>query len=84
MKIENAGSFLCMLVAKGDSDLLRRLLSNGIDPNSKDYDHRTPLHVAASQGLFAMARLLLGAGASVFSKDRYQLNLYCYIIEVTS
>ncbi|XP_070030382.1 potassium channel SKOR-like isoform X2 [Nicotiana sylvestris] len=71
LKIENAGSFLCMLVAKGDSDLLRRLLSNGIDPNSKDYDHRTPLHVAASQGLFAMARLLLGAGASVFSKDRW-------------
>lgn len=84
MKIENAGSFLCVLVAKGDSDLLRRLLSNGIDPDSKDYDHRTPLHVAASQGLFTMARLLLGAGASVFSKDRYQLNLYCYIIEVTS
>ncbi|KAK4353942.1 hypothetical protein RND71_026136 [Anisodus tanguticus] len=70
LKIENAGSFLCMLVTKGDSDLLRRLLSNGIDPNSKDYDYRTPLHVAASQGLFAMARLLLGGGASVFSKDR--------------
>ncbi|CAN4095129.1 unnamed protein product [Withania somnifera] len=71
LKIENAGSFLCMLVTKGDSDLLRRLLSNGIDANSKDYDHRTPLHVAASQGLFAMARLLLGDGASVFSKDRW-------------
>ncbi|OIT37659.1 PREDICTED: potassium channel SKOR-like [Nicotiana attenuata] len=71
LKIQNAGSFLCMLVAKGDTDLLRRLLSNGIDPDSKDYDHRTPLHVAASQGLFAMARLLLGAGASVFSKDRW-------------
>ncbi|XP_060213170.1 potassium channel SKOR-like isoform X3 [Lycium barbarum] len=70
LEIENAGSFLCTLVTKGDSDLLRRLLSNGIDPNSKDYDYRTPLHVAASQGLFAMARLLLGAGASVFSKDR--------------
>nr|ANS59120.1 potassium channel transporter [Lycium barbarum] len=71
LEIENAGSFLCTLVTKGDSDLLRRLLSNGIDPNSKDYDYRTPLHVAASQGLFAMARLLLGAGASVFSKDRW-------------
>ncbi|XP_055810942.1 potassium channel SKOR-like [Solanum dulcamara] len=71
LKIENVGSFLCMLVTKGDSDLLRRLLSNGINANSNDYDHRTPLHVAASQGLFAMARLLLGAGASVFSKDRW-------------
>ncbi|KAK6789961.1 hypothetical protein RDI58_013761 [Solanum bulbocastanum] len=71
LKIENAGSLLCTLVTKGDSDLLRRLLSNGIDANSKDYDHRTPLHVAASQGLLAMARLLLGAGASVFSTDRW-------------
>lgn len=62
---------MCTLVTKGDSDLLRRLLSNGIDANSKDYDHRTPLHVAASQGLLAMARLLLGAGASVFSTDRW-------------
>lgn len=74
MKIENAGSFLCMVIAKGDSDLLRRLLSNGVDPNSKDYDQRTPLHVAASQGVYSMAKLLLGAGASVFTKDRYSLK----------
>lgn len=74
MKIENAGSFLCMVIAKGDSDLLRRLLSNGVDPNSKDYDQRTPLHVAASQGLYSMAKMLLGAGASVFTKDRYSLK----------
>ncbi|KAI3451320.1 hypothetical protein Pfo_007985 [Paulownia fortunei] len=60
LKIDNAG----------DSDLLRGVLSNGIDPNSKDYDHRTALHVAASQGLYLMAKLLLEAGASVFSKDR--------------
>nr|GMC62447.1 potassium channel SKOR-like [Ipomoea batatas] len=71
LKIENAGSFLCEIVVRGDSDILRRLLSYGVDPNSKDYDHRTPLHIAASQGLYSMAKLLLGAGASVFSKDRW-------------
>ncbi|XP_055828534.1 potassium channel SKOR [Solanum dulcamara] len=71
LNIENAGSFLCMVIAKGDSDLLRRLLSNGVDPNTKDYDQRTPLHVAATQGQYSMAKLLLGAGASVFSKDRW-------------
>lgn len=76
LNIENAGSFLCMVIARGDSDLLRRLLSNGVDPNTKDYDQRTPLHVAASQGQYSMAKLLLGAGASVFSKDRYTFNLY--------
>ncbi|GMP25662.1 hypothetical protein CsSME_00002422 [Camellia sinensis var. sinensis] len=71
LKIEDAGSFLCMAVVRGDSDFLKRILSNGVDPNSKDYDHRTPLHVAASEGLYLMAKLLLGAGASVLLKDRW-------------
>ncbi|XP_027187729.1 potassium channel SKOR isoform X3 [Cicer arietinum] len=71
MRIENGGSFLCTAVARGDSDYLKRLLSNGVDPNLKDYDYRTPLHVAASEGLIFMAKLLLDAGASVFTKDRW-------------
>ncbi|KAG9129208.1 hypothetical protein Leryth_006406 [Lithospermum erythrorhizon] len=70
LMIDNTGSFLCSLVIKGDSDFLRRLLAHGIDPNSKDYDQRTPLHVAASQGLLQMAKLLVEAGASVLVKDR--------------
>ncbi|THG02035.1 hypothetical protein TEA_028615 [Camellia sinensis var. sinensis] len=71
LKIDDAGSFLCTVVTNGDSDFLKRILSNGIDPNSKDYDHRTPLHVAASEGLYLTAKLLLEAGASVFLKDRW-------------
>ncbi|KAL0284331.1 UNVERIFIED_CONTAM: Potassium channel SKOR [Sesamum angustifolium] len=71
LKIDNPGAYLCTVVSKGDTDLLRRVLANGIDPNSKDYDHRTPLHLAASQGLYLMAKLLLESGASVFSKDRW-------------
>ncbi|KAG4402628.1 hypothetical protein GLYMA_02G243400v4 [Glycine max] len=71
MKIENAGSFLCTAVARGDSDYLKRLLSNGMDPNLKDYDYRSPLHVAAAEGLYFMAKLLLEAGASVFTRDRW-------------
>jgi len=71
MKVENAGSFLCTAVARGDSDYLKRLLSNGMDPNLKDYDYRSPLHIAAAEGLYFMAKLLLDAGANVFTKDRY-------------
>ncbi|KAK8641622.1 hypothetical protein V6N13_011012 [Hibiscus sabdariffa] len=71
LNIDNAGSFLCTAVSKGDTDFLKRLLSNGVDPNSRDYDHRTPLHVAASEGLYLMAKLLVEAGASVFTKDRW-------------
>ncbi|PWA40679.1 STELAR K+ outward rectifier [Artemisia annua] len=71
LKIEDAGCFLCSTVAKGDIDYIRRILSNGIDPNSKDFDFRTPLHVAASQGSFIIVKLLVEAGASVLSKDRW-------------
>lgn len=71
LNIDDAGSVLCSGVVRGDSDFLKRLLSNGIDPNSKDYDHRTPLHVAASDGLYQMTKLLIEAGASVFIKDRW-------------
>ncbi|KAL5574136.1 hypothetical protein UlMin_023733, partial [Ulmus minor] len=71
LKLDNAGSFLCTAVLRGESDFLKRMLSNGLDPNSKDYDHRTPLHVAASEGLYLMAKLLIEAGANVFSKDRW-------------
>ncbi|KAL4577960.1 hypothetical protein LXL04_014075 [Taraxacum kok-saghyz] len=71
LNIDDSGSFLCLSVAKGDMDLIRRMLSNGIDPNSKDYDFRTPLHVATSQGSYIIAKLLVEAGANVVSKDRW-------------
>ncbi|KAG9137578.1 hypothetical protein Leryth_019769 [Lithospermum erythrorhizon] len=71
LMIDDTGSFLCTVVTKGDSDFMRRLLAHGVDPNSKDYDQRSPLHVAASQGSFQMAKLLVQAGASVLLKDRW-------------
>ncbi|PWA43453.1 Ankyrin repeat-containing protein [Artemisia annua] len=40
------------------------------NPNSKDYDFRTPLHVAALRGSYGLAKLLVKAGANVLSKDR--------------
>ncbi|XP_059644240.1 potassium channel SKOR-like isoform X2 [Cornus florida] len=71
LTVDDAGSCLCMAVAKRDLEFLRRVLANGINPNSRNYDLRTPLHVAASEGLYSHANLLLQAGASVFSKDRW-------------
>nr|KYP52659.1 Potassium channel GORK [Cajanus cajan] len=60
-----------MTVVKKDLDLLKRVLACGINPNAKNYDQHTPLHIAASQGLITMAELLLEVGASVLSKDRW-------------
>lgn len=79
LKIDDAGCFLCMIVAKRDCDLLKRVLANGINPNSRNYDYRTALHVAAAEGLYSMASLLLEAGGSVLSKDRYTCTICMYL-----
>ncbi|CAB4281431.1 unnamed protein product [Prunus armeniaca] len=71
LTIDDAGDFLCITVARRNLDLLKRLLANDINPNAKNYDQRTALHVAASEGLYPMAEFLLEAGASVLSKDRW-------------
>ncbi|KAJ0981246.1 hypothetical protein J5N97_009501 [Dioscorea zingiberensis] len=71
VSMANAGSHLCMAVARGDVDFLRKMLAYGIDPNSRDYDARTPLHIAAAEGLHMMAKMLLEAGASADSMDRW-------------
>ncbi|KAK1370794.1 Potassium channel [Heracleum sosnowskyi] len=71
LKIDDAGTFLCTTVARGNVNFIKMALSSGVDPNSIDYDHRTPLHVAASQGFYLLANLLLEAGASVLLKDRW-------------
>ncbi|KAJ8771969.1 hypothetical protein K2173_027146 [Erythroxylum novogranatense] len=69
--VDDAGDFLCSAIAKRDFNLFKRLLNNGINPNAKNYDFRTPLHVAASEGLYSFAHLLVQAGASVLPKDRW-------------
>ncbi|XP_027339894.1 potassium channel SKOR-like [Abrus precatorius] len=71
LTIDDVGNFLCTIVAKKELDLLKRVMACGINPNAKNYDQRTPLHIAASEGLLTMAELLLDAGASVLSKDRW-------------
>ena len=42
---------LCAAAANGDTETIRELVNEGTDVNSGDYDHRTPLHLAASEGL---------------------------------
>ncbi|ERM99785.1 hypothetical protein AMTRI_Chr11g102180 [Amborella trichopoda] len=71
INIEDAGSYLCKVVTDGNVDLLKRLLENGIDPNSNNYDQRTPLHIAAAEGLHLVADILIKTGANVLSKDRW-------------
>ena len=67
--IKEGGS---LTISNGDS-LVSSSVTKGI-LNSKDYDFRTPLHVATSRGSYGLAKLLVEAGASVLSKDRYNFR----------
>ena len=60
---------LISFAAKGDADEVKRLLSDGIDPNSKDYDSRTPLHLACGEGHTETVKVLLAAGADKSLKN---------------
>lgn len=44
-----AGS-MCNATTEGDLQMIQRLLENGVDPDSSDYDERTPFHLAAAEG----------------------------------
>lgn len=76
LTIDDAGDFLCKIVSRKDVDLLKRLLACGINPNVRNYDHRTPLHIAASEGSYSVARLFLESGASVLCRDRFNGSIY--------
>lgn len=80
LNLEDAGSYLCKVVTDSKIDILRLLLEYGVDPNSKSYVQRTPLHVAASEGLHLVAKLLIEFGADVLSEDRYSLIFMMYKI----
>lgn len=52
-------------------EYLKRLLEYGADPDSADYDFRTALHIAAAEGYFLVAKLLVDYGANVLFADRW-------------
>ena len=67
-------SFLHM-VALGNQFELTKLLLQQKDPNTlinfRDYDYRTPLHLAASEGHVDICRFLVEKGAIINRNDRW-------------
>ncbi|KAI5054209.1 hypothetical protein GOP47_0030898 [Adiantum capillus-veneris] len=51
------------IASKGETQLLKLMLMKGMDPNTLDSSHQTPLHIAAANGFLECARLLLEYGA---------------------
>uniref|UniRef100_A0A0D9W5H6 Potassium channel n=1 Tax=Leersia perrieri TaxID=77586 RepID=A0A0D9W5H6_9ORYZ len=71
LNLEDAGGYLCRVVRDGRIDLLKKLLKFGISPNCRNYDQRTPLHIAAAEGLHLVASMLIESGADTQAKDRW-------------
>lgn len=65
------GNFLSF-ASRGDRVGLNQMLRDGISPNVQDYDKRTALHLAASEGHAPIVELLLHYKANVNLKDRWQ------------
>ncbi|XP_016313019.1 glutaminase liver isoform, mitochondrial isoform X2 [Sinocyclocheilus anshuiensis] len=74
-KVESEGyKIMNVLLAayRGDIVSLRRYLLSGADVNAVDYDGRSALHVAASEGRLDVIKFLVeNAGANCSLKDRW-------------
>lgn len=62
---------LCWAAYGDDVAEMRRLVALGVDPESHDYDRRTALHIAASEGKLKALRYLLALGVNINPVDRW-------------
>ena len=70
--INSAGPYrLLFCSSKGDKAGVIQELEKGVEPNLADYDKRTALHLASSEGCTEIVDLLLEKGADVNSIDRW-------------
>lgn len=71
MQGADAAVKMCEAAAKGSLIDLQRMVLNGINPSESDYDQRTALHLAASEGHVHIVEYLLRMGADIHAKDRF-------------
>ena len=59
----DAAGWMCSAGAEGNLDQLRRLISNHCNPDEADYDARTAMHLAASNGHLESVKFLISSWA---------------------
>ncbi|MBI4162792.1 MAG: ankyrin repeat domain-containing protein [Candidatus Aenigmarchaeota archaeon] len=62
---------ICWAAAQGDLQELQRLVASGVDLNAADYDGRTGLHLAASEGKYEAVVFLVNKKVNINFKDRW-------------
>jgi hypothetical protein len=70
-KVEEEVGTLLYYASKGNVQIIKHMLDNGTAVDAADYDGRTALHLAASEGHVAAVKLLLSYNANVNPTDRY-------------
>ncbi|GMH33513.1 hypothetical protein BSKO_01347 [Bryopsis sp. KO-2023] len=71
LTFKQPASMLCGAAAVDDISMMESFLSNGVEANCCDYDQRTALHLAASEGMLRVAEFLTRSGANVNCVDRW-------------
>ena len=66
-----AGCNLLQAAAQGDLVEMKSLLKTSTHVNFRDYDRRTALHVAASEGHLVVVKFLVENGAKMHRSDRW-------------
>jgi glutaminase len=62
---------VCWAASQGDVHELQRLYVSGADLSAADYDGRTGMHLAASEGHLDAVKFLVAKGFEVNPKDRW-------------
>ena len=67
----NQNYSLIWAACQGDIDEIKRLFAYGVDLNQGDYDKRTEMHLASTEGHIEIVEYLLKKGAKIDVKDRF-------------
>ena len=62
---------LCWAAAQGDLAEIQRMVASGVDLDDADYDGRTCIHLAASEGHENIVKYLIGKKVNLSPKDRW-------------